>query len=134
MCSRIKETELATIIHDMEEAAMHPVSAGAQGMPIAQPPAMPRVHVDQFQPTHLRKLLASSTPAIVTGLNLALQLAWDPEWMRNKYGSENCIMEDCEEVEKSVPTKLGFFLNFFYSAASAVWRVKVRILSRPFYI
>jgi lysine-specific demethylase 3 len=101
--------------------------------------AILRFPIGQLKTTEFRYFLAQRIPLVVTGLNRKIQLSWSPSDLIRDYGTDLCLLEDCEEQENAVKKPLKTFLiRFMNSEAhqdpssdaqdilpSAVWRIKV---------
>lgn len=69
---------------------------------------------------------ARGTPLVVTGLN-RFQLQWTPKYFIDTYGSQACIVLECQtEANKKVTVKEFFSCFGDYTDRKEIWKLKVR--------
>ena len=72
-------------------------------------------------------------PAVVTDYMARFQKQWSPDAFSAAYGSQRCVVEDCNEVDNQfVCTVREFYANFGksprigkFASGSGVWKLKV---------
>ncbi|KAH7930065.1 Clavaminate synthase-like protein [Leucogyrophana mollusca] len=72
-----------------------------------------------------RPLWAKGDPLVVTGLLNKFQIQWTPEYFKEKYNSQSCLILECQtDVNKRV--SVGEFFSWFgkYEGRAECWKLK----------
>ncbi|CAL1701506.1 unnamed protein product [Somion occarium] len=72
-----------------------------------------------------RHVWVNGQPLVVTGLFPKFQLQWTPEYFRTKYGSQNCLILECQSDQNKRVT-VGEFFSWFgdYEGRRDCWKLK----------
>lgn len=65
-------------------------------------------------------------PLVVTELLHKFQLQWTPEYLRTKYGNQNCLILECQS-EQNKRVTVGELFSWFgdYEGRKSCWKLKV---------
>jgi [histone H3]-dimethyl-L-lysine9 demethylase len=95
-------------------------------------PCHPTKHFDDSELTDevFRPMWAKGEPLVVTGLASKFKIFWSPEYFIEKYGSENCLIVECQKDTNKRVT-VGEFFSWFgkYEGRKECWKLKV-VLAR----
>ncbi|EMD40603.1 hypothetical protein CERSUDRAFT_80259 [Gelatoporia subvermispora B] len=72
-----------------------------------------------------RKLWRKGAPLIVTGVLPKFQIQWTPEYFKNKYGTQNCLIVECQ-TDTNRRVTVGDFFSWFgnYEGRRDCWKLK----------
>lgn len=84
-------------------------------------------HHAELRPAAFRRLWAEGEPLVVEGLLQACRIRWTPEYFIREYGTESCLVIECQtDVNKRVTVE-EFFKTFGdYEGRDGCWKLKVR--------
>lgn len=143
--SRFKLLELKAIIQDMEKHALQDMEGILVNAPANLPdPAERREETDPDDPSELdrlpfhsfladeiaedtfRKIWATGSTVLVTGLLKRFEHEWTPATLTERYGHQRCNIVDCE-TDKEIETTVGNFFSKFghRNGRSGVLKLKV---------
>ncbi|KZT20654.1 Clavaminate synthase-like protein [Neolentinus lepideus HHB14362 ss-1] len=72
-----------------------------------------------------RQLWAKGEPLVVTGLLPKFQIRWTPEYFMEKYGSQACLIVECQTDQNRRVTVRDFFKDFgMYEGRTQCWKLK----------
>lgn len=76
---------------------------------------------------------ARGEPLVVTGLKHKFKLKWDPDYFTSKYGSQTCLILECQ-TDQNKRVTVGEFFSWFgkYEGRRDTWKLKVRIHVRAY--
>ena len=74
-----------------------------------------------------RHIWARGEPIVVTGLLPKFHVHWSPEYFISKYGSQSCLILECQSDQNRRVT-VGEFFSWFgkYEGRRDCWKLKVR--------
>lgn len=116
--------------------------AGAIIPPEERPPALETPSNESDIPAHptrlyenetiteerFRRVWARGEPLVVAGMLTKFDIEWTPEYFKERYGDQSCLIYDCQaEKEKSIRTTVGAFFEGFgkYENREKIWKLKV---------
>lgn len=76
-----------------------------------------------------RRVWARGEPLVVEGLLDKFGIQWTPQYFKEKFGKQSCLVYDCQaDKEKSIKTTVGQFFEGFgrYEGRDRIWKLKVR--------
>jgi lysine-specific demethylase 3 len=84
----------------------------------------------QLKEEEFRAIWAKGDPLLVTGVGRKFKIDWSPSYFMKKYGSESCLIIDCQTDANKRITVKEFFSTFGqYEDRENCWKLKVsRIL------
>jgi [histone H3]-dimethyl-L-lysine9 demethylase len=101
-----------------------PSNAGAGG----EVPCHPTRHFVDSELTDdvFRPMWIKGEPLVVTGLSSKFKILWSPEYFIEKYGSESCLIVECQKDTNKRVT-VGEFFSWFgkYEGRKDCWKLKV---------
>ena len=109
-------------------AAPGPAAGGA---PI---PSYETVTFDDAELTDLkfRRVWETGVPIVVTGILPKFHIEWTPEYFSSKYGSQSCLILECQTEQNKRVTVAEFFSWFGkYEGRRDCWKLKVRASACP---
>lgn len=73
-----------------------------------------------------RRVWVKGEPLVVTGLLHKFQLSWTPEYFRSKYGTQSCLILECQ-TDRNNRVTVGEFFSWFgnYEGRHDCWKLKV---------
>ncbi|KAJ7087277.1 Clavaminate synthase-like protein [Mycena belliarum] len=93
-------------------------------------PEIPAHEIQRFRDSDLteeifRPLWAQGNPLLITDVGRKLKIDWSPEYFMKKYGTESCLIIECQsEINKRI-TVAEFFSDFGnYDGRENCWKLK----------
>ena len=73
-----------------------------------------------------RRVWVKGLPLVVTGLLHKFQLQWTPEYFKTKYGTQSCLILECQ-TDRNNRVTVGEFFSWFgnYEGRHDCWKLKV---------
>ena len=94
-------------------------------------PAIPCHQVRRFANAELtdevfRQVWALGEPIVVTDLSGKFRVEWSPEYFKHKYGSQSCLILECQ-TDQNKRISVGEFFGMFgkYEGRTECWKLKV---------
>jgi hypothetical protein len=101
-----------------------PINTGEGG----EVPCHPTKHFADSELTDdvFRPMWIKGEPLVVTGLLSKFKILWSPEYFIEKYGSESCLIVECQKDTNKRVT-VGEFFSWFgkYEERKECWKLKV---------
>lgn len=74
-----------------------------------------------------REIWATGEPIVVTDLQSKFRIEWTPDYFRHKYGSQSCLILECQ-TDQNKRVTVGEFFSWFgkYEGRRDCWKLKVR--------
>ncbi|OBZ77031.1 hypothetical protein A0H81_03803 [Grifola frondosa] len=113
-------------------------SASASAASNASSGAMtPSLETAQFVDAELtedsfRRVWGKGEPLVVTGLLPKFHVQWTPEYFKNKYGSQSCLILECQ-TDQNKRVTVGEFFSWF-GKRRKYWKDKKHWISRAFWL
>ncbi|EPQ59707.1 Clavaminate synthase-like protein [Gloeophyllum trabeum ATCC 11539] len=98
--------------------------------PVTLTEEVPTHHIERFSDETFtddafRPLWAKGEPLVVTGLLPKFQIRWTPEYFMEKYGSQACLIVECQTDQNKRVTVRDFFKDFgVYEGRKECWKLK----------
>lgn len=104
-------------------SSLPPVSATSSSLPTWP---VPYYTGDSLTEAAFSALWAKGVPLVVTGLLGRFQIEWTPEYFKAKYGSQACIILECQ-LDTNKRVTVGDFFEWFgkYEGRTECWKLKV---------
>jgi len=114
----------------VESSPLDPSVPSSVDYPSSEIPSHPTFSIPDSQLTEevFRPLWAKGEPIVVTDLLPKFQIQWTPEYFKQKYNSQSCLILECQtDVNKRVT--VGEFFSWFgkYEGRSECWKLKACI-------
>lgn len=103
--------------------------------PSSIPSHVPRYFTDaELTDDVFRELWLKGEPLVVTDVLKKFALQWTPEYFKTKYGSQSCLILECQNDQNKRMT-VGEFFSLFgqYEGRRDCWKLKVSPISIVFY-
>ncbi len=73
-----------------------------------------------------RRVWVKGEPLVVTGVLHKFQLQWTPDYFRTKYGTQSCLILECQ-TDRNNRVTVGEFFSWFgnYEGRHDCWKLKV---------
>lgn len=73
-----------------------------------------------------RRVWVKGEPLVITGLLPKFHVQWTPEYFRNKYGTQSCLILECQ-TDQNKRVTVGEFFGWFgkYEGRRDCWKLKV---------
>jgi lysine-specific demethylase 3 len=104
-----------------------PIASGSS----STPPEIPSHEILRFKDSELteeifRPLWAKGEPLLVTEVGAKLKINWSPGYFMKKYGTQNCLIIECQTEDNKRITVGEFFTDFGqYEGRDKCWKLKV---------
>ncbi|KAI0751497.1 hypothetical protein C8Q80DRAFT_1309487 [Daedaleopsis nitida] len=102
-------------------ASSAPTSAGAQ-IPSHETVLFPDAELTDEK---FRRVWEKGVPLVVSGLSSKFHLQWTPEYFSSKYGTQSCLILECQNEQNKRVTVAEFFALFGkYEGRRDCWKLK----------
>ena len=79
-----------------------------------------------------RRVWEKGAPLVVSGLSAKFSIQWTPEYFSTKYGTQSCLILECQTEQNKRVTVAEFFSLFGkYEGRRDCWKLKVWVIINP---
>jgi len=104
-----------------------PLTAPQSATGLSTIPSHDTIHFTDAELTYdiFRRVWAKGEPLVVTGLLPRFHVQWSPEYFTSKYGSQSCLILECQ-TDQNKRVTVGEFFSWFgkYEGRRDCWKLK----------